>query len=292
LLLLEQKNKKQMGIGGIQKFFSLVCEKRTEDKDFPEEWKLVKQSKKVFTEWKQGESHKIFMLGTDISPYNTLRKYWEELSPESADLFIDMFNWISKKIKNIDLLVAGYGDTLFSVSMVHKIIDYLFYSIIWELINFVECLENQKDCSGNPMFQALSEKSVEHRELIKDFVVTIIQELQKEDNLFKDRIENLNTMIEKNKEEEKQDLLAFGRNVDEDEKVLDEMFSRIGVNRRLEKYSQARVDTRQVTEDPDEIMLNEHVEQQAVEQNEEFQVNDIDNNAYDVEQLAEDDTNE
>ena len=55
---------------------------------------------------------------------------------------------------------------------------------------------------------------------------------------------------------------------------------------------EARVDTRQVTEDPDEIMLNEHVEQQAVEQNEEFQVNDIDNNAYDVEQLAEDDTNE
>jgi len=292
-MLLEQKQTLECGIGGIQKMLSIVCEKTITTKEYPEEWKLVSHSKKTFTEWKNGEAHKIFKLGTDKTPYGSFIKFWVEITPDRKHLFISLFHYISNKLKNVSLLTAGMKKNLFSIDNSMKYTTWLFYSCLYDLVDFVDCLSESKDCSGNPLFRALELKSDENKELMKEFVQSLIEELHKDDLLFKKRSIELDTMIAKNKEAEKQDLLLFGRtDLDDNEKILNEMYSRIGINRRLEKYSDARTGEVQKIEDPDEIIQSEAVEAQAQLDNGEYQVNDIDDNAYDHDQQNPEDTDE
>ena len=290
LTLLEQKNMIQCGLGGIQSALSMICGKSTEDMEVPQEWKLEKDRKRVFTEWKKGMDHKIQILGKDISPFGKFRKFWDETEPSVKTIFSELFIHLNSKLQAVHLLVGSDSQTGFSAEVSLLVTRYLFYSCFYELIEFTDCLEESKGCTGNPIFDGLEFKTGENKSLMKEFTQVLLEELYKSDILYKKQVSELTEILAKNREAEKQDLLQYGRSeVNDLEKELNEQFSRIGINRRLDEYSHARGDSVYTTEDSNSIQQQEQHNYEQEQATAEYQANDVTDDAYYHDQQNSDD---
>ena len=111
------------------------------------------------------------------------------------------------------------------------------------MVEFYECLDESKDCSSNPLFVALEERSQENRNTIKKLIEIIIKELLMNDLRFKGDMENIDNIIAEHKEAEKQQYIKDLEKITSEQRQLNQMLKDAGMDVMVENLK----------EGPDEI---------------------------------------
>jgi phosphoglycerate-specific signal transduction histidine kinase len=106
------------------------------------------------------------------------------------------------------------------------------------MVEFYECLDDSKDCSSNPLFVALEERSQENRNTIKKLIEIIMEELLISDSRFKEDMENINDIIAEHKEAEKQQYIKDLENISSEQRRLNQMLKDAGLDIMVENLKE------------------------------------------------------
>ena len=106
------------------------------------------------------------------------------------------------------------------------------------MVEFYECLDESKDCSSNPLFVALEERSQENRNTIKKLIEIIIKELLMNDLRFKGDMENIDNIIAEHKEAEKQQYIKDLEKITSEQRQLNQMLKDAGMDVMVENLKE------------------------------------------------------
>ena len=181
---------------------------------------------------------------------------------DESDNYSDLINIIYPYIINMSSLV-GINKTLFDKQFELNIIKYILASIIYELIKYVNELNDDVTTSSdsNELFTSLEQGNVSNikkkikdiSSLIMDININIIQEHIDPFwvHVLKDRDE-LSKLISKEKEREKQSLLAKLESMENDERYVSVQLQNIGASnwfREAQKENEKIIADNDVSDD-------------------------------------------
>ena len=188
-----------------------------------------------------------------------IKGFYEYLDDNITDKMIEsyqnLFEIIQPYVIHLDLL-QGMNETLFDKQFELNLIKYILILLLYKILDFVEDTdENEKDESGNELFNSLEKKSIEDLKernetissLLLDLVINIIQEHK--DSEWVSVLSNKNDLakkISKEREIEKQSLLNKKKNKSSIDRYIEDQMNAIGDSnmwREAKRDNEMRVET-------------------------------------------------